>query len=428
MKTTILIIGIMIVLLAQSLWAEPTRLSIANEVQYFYLNPKNSSPFFSKLEIKLYGSAELSDALDFKYNTTLNYVHLSQQDQKQMLINPTEFGFFGSASIFDYQLGFWQYTPEGPDINNLFNVIHGKDYRQPFSSENLSSLGLLVSATYEILTFKAFYIPKNSKSILPDTQSPWWPRTDTLPISNSSGTFYLPDQVNYRFRNESEVQSPFLNNWGGSAKLAFNNFDINLFYYSGANQTPQIYPNFTIDITTSIDPPVGVIRPDVDLDTTWIKSDHAGAGLSTVLDPVIAKVFCKKQTDYGLPQSSSTSCTGSLESSLDIFSKSLRFFIQTNRQWKSSSSISELETLLGFFEKSTALGYLIDLNSENIVSGAFVYNEKSPSLLTSVRYERRWTDQFKSILGINIITAQDQPLAKSYDQTDSATFKINYDF
>ena len=147
-----------------------------------------------------------------------------------------------------------------------------------------------------------------------------------------------------------------------------------------------------------------------------------------VVDPVIFKAFCKNQKDFYTDPAISSACTFALESSLSFSKYTLRYFLQANRLWKKSPPISELETLLGFFEKSTALGFLFDVNPENIISGAMVYNEKSPAYLTSLRFERKWTDRFKTIVAANVITVQDDPIAKAYDQTDNVSLKLNYDF
>ncbi len=407
--------------------AEPLRFSISDENQYFYLNPKNSANFYSKLEIKSFGAFEFTDDHSFKYDATINYVHLSKQDLKKATLIPNRFGLFGSFAFLDYQLGFWQHSAEGTDLNNLFDVVHGKDYRNPFSSENLSAAGLHLSASFDLLNWRLFFIPQNVKSILPDTQSPWWPRTDALPITNSSGTFNLPDNVSYRFRNESEYRMPFANNWGGTAKLSFDNFEMHLMYFSGASQIPQISPHFNIDVT-SVTPLVGVVRPPIELDVTWIRAQHGGVGLSSVLGSYIVKAFCKNQKTFSVNETEATSCNGAIESSLAIGKKTIRYFLQTNRLWKKVDTNSELETLLGFFEKSTAVGFLLEFNPENIFSGVAVYNEKSPSVLTSARYEKKWSDSFRTTLGLNLISAQSEPLAKAYDQTDNASLKFTYDF
>ena len=204
-------------------------------------------------------------------------------------------------------------------------------------------------------------------------------------------------------------------------------FDLHFLYFSGANQIPQIFPNFNIDVT-SISPLVGVVRPPVELDTTWIGSEHMGIGASAVFDPVIFKVFCKNQRNYFQETNETSACNGSIESSLNLSRSTLRYFLQINRLWKKNQSASELETLLGFFEKSVALGFLTELSSENILSGAAVYNEKNPSYLVSLRYEKKWTDIFRTIAAVNVIAAQDGTLAKSYDQNDNVSLKLAYDF
>ncbi len=411
----------------QNTFAEPVRLSVSEETQYFYLYPKNSAFLFSKVELSLFGSWEISPDLSFRYDTTANYVHLSKQDLKQGLLIPTRLGFFGAASVFDYQIGFWQYAPEGTDLNNLFDVIHGKDFRQPLASENLSSLGLLLRTSFNFIDWKLFYIPYNTKSILPETQSPWWPRTEALPVQNASGTFLIPDNISYKYRSETELNKPFQNNFGSTIKLTFNKIDLHFLYFSGANQIPNIYPNFNIDVT-SITPLIGVVKPPIELDITWIKSEHLGAGASTVIDPVILKAFCKKQKNFYQDVTETVACNAAIESNLDFSKYTLHYFFQVNRLWKKSDTANELETLLGFFEKSVAVGYLLELNPENRISGAVVYNEKNPSTLTSVRFEKKWTEHFKTTFAVNVITAEEGTLAKAYDQTDNVSLKLSYDF
>lgn len=409
--------------------ADPLRFGVSTEVQSFYLNPKSSSSLFTKYEFKTFGQYDLTKHLRFKTDLTVNYVQLNpKQDRKQWVLNPNEFGFVGSNKAFDYELGFWTLVPEGTDINNIFDVIHGKDFRQPFASENLSSLGLLIKSHALNFDYSLFYIPKNRKSILPDTQSPWWPRTESFPIQSSSSTLYLPDDISYVYRNETDAKNPFDSNYGATGKLSFNWIDFHLFYYSGANQIPQIYPHFDIQ-AISANPPVGVIISPVDIDLNWIRSEHIGAGFSSTLDPVIVKSFCKQQKDfYQDGTTESVSCTAAIESGVAIYKSTLHYFLQVNRLWRKNDVSAELETLLGFFDKSTALGFLVDVGPESILSGAVIYNEKSPSVLSSIRYEKNWTDRFKTSFAINVISVNDQPLTKSYDSTDNASLKLSYNF
>lgn len=412
-----------------SVFAEPLHVGVSTEIQSFYLNPKSSASLFSKYEFKTYGQFDITKNLSFKTNAAINYVQLSKQDQKQTVLNPSEFGLFGSAGIFDYQLGSWILTPEGTDLNNIFDVVHAKDFRQPFASESLASVGLLVKSHILNFDYSLFYIPKNRKSLLPDTQSPWWPRTDSLPIQNSTSTLYLPDDVFYKYNSENEIKNPFDQNYGLAGKLSFNAIDFHFFYYSGANQVPQIYPRFNIDVTSSLDPLVGTLRPEIDIDLAWFRSEHLGAGFSSTLGPVIIKSFCKNQKDiYQDSTSESASCTAALESGFSLRRSTFHYFLQVNRLWRKNDVSSQLETLLGFFEKSTALGFLVDVGADSNLSGALIYNEKSPSLLSSLRFDKNWTDRFKTGLNLNILSVQNQPLTKSYDATDNVSVKLSYNF
>ena len=409
-----------------SLRAETLGYSLSTEFQDFYLNPKNSAPLFAKYEFKTVGSFEVNSNLSLKTNVAVNYVQLTKQDDQKYVINPTDFGMLLSTSWVDLNLGFWTLSPEGTDINNIFEVIHGKDYRQPLASENLGSLGALIDFHFSNADFKLFYIPKNRKSLLPDTQSPWWPRTEALPVTNSSGTFLLPDNISYDYRNDSELNHPFDNNFGALGKWTAGPIDFYGFYFSGANQIPQVSPHFNIDVT-SITPLVGVVRPPVDLDLTWIKSEHLGGGITTAFDNLILKTFCKSEKDFYADPIFSTACTFAAESNLNMSRYSLHYFLQANRLWKNNSN-SELQTLLGFFEKSSAVGFLIDLNPENSLSGAVVYNEKSPAYLISLRYEKKWTDSLRTNFSWNQITATDDPVGKAYGQTNNLGLKLTYNF
>lgn len=407
--------------------AETLRVEFTTEVQSFYLNPKSSSNLFAKYEFKTAGKYEFTNWLSLKSNAAFNYVQLNPQDQKTFLVNPSDFGFYLTSKFADLNLGGWSFSPEATDINNIFEVIHGRDFRQPFAAENIGSLGALADFHINNFDLKLFYIPKNSRSLLPDTQSPWWPRTDSLPVTGSMGTFYLPDNISYNYRNDTELNRPFENNFGTFAKMSFSFIDLYAFYFLGANQVPKIRPHFTAD-ATSLDPPVATVRSPIDLDLTWFKSEHLGLGFSSSINPVILKTFCKTQKDFLEETISSNSCTFTVESSQNLFKYTVRYFLQANRVWKKNDTAAELKTLLGFFEKSLALGYFFDFNPENSFSGAVVYNEQSPSVLTVARYERKWSDKFKTALSLNVISVGNEPLAKAYDQTDNVSLKFSYGF
>ncbi|MBC7421031.1 MAG: hypothetical protein H7328_09920 [Bdellovibrio sp.] len=428
MKTSRTTAFILIFILGFFAQANEIFFSLSTELQSFYLNPQNSANLFGRVELQSKGDYQLFPSLKFKIDASVNSTFLNKQEKSQpVLFNPKQFGFNYSNSLLELQLGGFTVTPDGADLNNIFDVVHGKDYRNPFNSKSIGSIGLLSTFSMEPFTVKLFYIPKNTKSLLPDLDSPWWPHTETLPIRNSSGTFYVTDKMSYVYKSENNYEKPFDNNFGASVKSSFSHFDFYLFYFSGANQMPKVSADFNIDVT-SFNPLIGSIKPPVELNLNWYRSDHAGAGVTAVVYDWIGKVFCKQQTDYLIQKEYSPACTFSLENSFPIGSASVHYFLQNNRVWRQSDVASELETLLGFFEKSTALGYLVDMSSNGLVSGAFVYNERNPSWLANLGYEYRFTDQFRAKLNLNQIFSTQDIIGKAYDKADNASIQITYDF
>lgn len=428
MKPPQFLFSFLCLFLARHIQASELFFSVHQEIQNFYLSPQNSSSYFGRSELQTKGDLDLFKNLKFKLDSSSSLTFMNKQDQKSFLFNPNQLGLDFSSKYLEIFVGGFTTAGDGADINNIFDVVNPQDYRQPFNAKSIGSPGLIVTLPFDSFQIKGFYIPKNSRSLLPDTQSAWWPRTEALPITNSDGTFLAPDNMSYKMMSESEYEKAFENNFGGSAKLNFSNLDLSLFYYKGANQTPQVAPHFNIDVI-SLDPIIGTIQPPVELNLTWFKSEHVGGGSTLVLDDWILKGFCKNQKDFLPKVEESTSCTASIENSLAISNFTIRYLLQQNRKWKRSSSIQELETLLGFFDRSTALGLFIDLNTAGLISGALIYNEKDPAILMSMSYEYRFTDRFKSKLTANVLNASGtNALAKAYDKTDNASLLLSYDF
>lgn len=428
MKPPLLLVFVLLTTFALRAQSHELYFSFQQEIQSFYLSPQNSSPYFGRSELQTKGEFNLLKSLKLKLDTASSAAFMQKQDQNSFLFNPTQLGLSFSSKYIELFSGGFTVAGDGADINNIFDVVNPQDFRQPFNTKSIGSPGILVTLPFDVFQLKAFFIPKNSRSLLPDTQSAWWPRTEALPITNSEGTFLAPDDMSYKINSESEYEKPFENNYGTTAKISFSNVDLSLFYFKGANQIPKLSPHFNIDLI-SLDPLVGVIQPPVEMNLTWFKSEHIGGGATVVLGDWILKGFCKQQKDILSDEEKSTSCTSSIENSFVISNFSLRYFLQQNRKWKQTSAVQELETLLGFFDKSSSLGLYLDMNSYGTIAGAFIYNEKDPSVLMSMGYEYRFTDQFKTRLTANVLTSSgNNALAKAYDKTDNASLTFSYDF
>lgn len=422
-KTSIL--GILAFVTTNSMGAE-MRGTFSQEVQHFYATEVSNSRNFSRTQLKTRGQFSITKKLKFKLDQTSYFSKLEYDETNYVDASGDRFGFFYSDIYFDFFAGAFTLTPDGPDFNSPFDVINAKDYKQPFQSVALGSLGLHINATFESLTAQLFYFPQQTRSRLPSLNSVWWPRAQTLPLSNSSGTLNIAKEIKYTLKSETELDKPFSNAFGTQIKYTIDDFDFYFFYFKGANQTPLIYPELTIDVT-SITPPIGTVQSPIELRYTWYASTHAGAGASYVIGDWIIKGFYKQQTDQLAIEKKSTTAVSVIESSLSLGRFSLRYFLQSNRTWK-SDGVRELQTLLGFFDHSTSLGFLMDAQDWGLFSGVLVYNETSGGLLNSLNYEYAWTDHFKTKFTMNTLATSNDIVGKAYDSTDNAVISLNYDF
>ena len=400
--------------------------SVVQDGQHFYGTEKSNSRNFSRTQFKTRGEISYSKNFKFKLDHTTLFSKVEFDQMNYLEASGDRFGVLYTNEYVDVFVGSFTHTFDGPDLNSPFDVINAKDFKQPFQPVALGSAGLHLNGSINALTTQLFYFPKQTRTRLPSLNSVWWPRSQKLPLTNSAGTFNIADGMTYKLKSENDLNNPFDNAYGAQFKYAFDDLDVYLIYFKGANQIPLIYPEFNIDVT-SITPLVGTIQSPIELNYTWYASTHAGAGASYVIGDWIIKAFYKQQSDKLAFEKKSTSATSVIESSLSLGRFSLRYFLQNNRTWK-PDGVSELQTLLGFFDRSTSLGFFLDAEKWGLFSGALIYNELKGGLLSSLNYEYVWTDQFKTKITVNSLTPSDDIVGKAYDNTDNVVVSLNYDF
>lgn len=412
--------------------ADELSLSASQEVQYFYLIKKDNSnesvsSSFNRTSLMTKGDFEFSENIKIKLDSEWTYTQIKNQSSKADLFSPLQLGLSFSSSHLDLFVGGFSLIPDGPDINNIFDVIDSKDYRQAFNTKPIGNLGINSQISLDNHYLKFFYIPLHNKSILPDMQSAFLPRTEAIPITSTDGTFILPDNISYQFRNENIDKVILNDNFGAYSKLSFDNFDFSFFYYSGINSMPKIKTFFDIDVT-SIEPLKGNIKGPIQLDYEWYKSIHSGLSASFLLKDWILKLFYKEQSDETNEIQKSKHFVATIENSLAIRKYTLRYFAQINRIWSNNTNQSELETLSGFFSYSSLIGFYADFDSFGLITGGLIYNEKEPGTIINLNYEYKFNDHLKSKLSLNTIDSGGGILANAYDKIDNVSLILNFMF
>lgn len=412
--------------------AHDLSLNASQESQYFYLienkySNESVSSIFNRTSLMTKGNIEFSENIKFKLDSEWTYTQIKNQSSQAEVFSPLQLGLSLSSSHLDFFVGGFSLIPDGPDINNIFDVIDSKDYRQVFNTKPIGNLGINSQISYDNHYLKFFYIPLHNKSILPDMQSAFLPRTEAIPITSTDGTFILPDIISYQFRNENIDKVILNDNFGAYSKLSFDNFDFSFFYYSGISSMPKIKTYFDIDVT-SIEPLKGNIKGPIQLDYEWYKSIHSGFSASFLLKDWILKLFYKEQSDETSEIQKSKHFVATIENSLAISKYTLRYFAQINRIWSNNTNQSELETLSGFFSYSSLIGFYADFDSFGLITGGLIYNEKEPGTIINLNYEYKFNDHLKSKLSLNTIDSGGGILANAYDKIDNVSLIVNYLF
>ena len=154
-----------------------------------------------------------------------------------------------------FQIGSMIKAWEGPDGHNPMDIATVKNFRDPFSPENLGSFGLAFSGGEGALTWDALYVPYQTEVVLPGERSRWLPRHVNLAFASQDAELSLPAQPKYSEQNHRELNSALRNNYGGRVQVHKSEWDFSAAFFEGAAQVPGIAPTINGEVV-SVGPPV----------------------------------------------------------------------------------------------------------------------------------------------------------------------------
>jgi len=154
-------------------------------------------------------------------------------------------GKFGS---FHVQAGTFIRAWEGTDGLNPMDIATMKNLRDPLNIEPLSSPGITLAGGEGFFTCEALYVPKQTPSRLPGTTSPFWPRTNNLPLEKDSVQLLMPDQPAYEFLSRETLTKAMDHNYGLRLQLHGQKWDFSVAGFEGAAQVPLLEPVISGDL------------------------------------------------------------------------------------------------------------------------------------------------------------------------------------
>jgi len=154
-----------------------------------------------------------------------------------------------------FQVGSMIKAWEGPDGYNPMDIATVKNFRDPFSPENMGSFGLALSGGDGEFTWDALYIPYQTEVVFPGERSRWLPRHVNLAFASQDARLLLPAQPQYSEGNHRELNSALRDNYGGRVQLHMSEWDFSAAYFEGAAQVPGIAPTINGE-AVSVGPPI----------------------------------------------------------------------------------------------------------------------------------------------------------------------------
>lgn len=133
---------------------------------------------------------------------------------------------------------------EGTDGTNPMDIATMKSYKDPMNSESLGSWGISASGSNSSSSFnwEVFYVPSQTQPRLPGDNSPWLPRSTTLPLAADNEELLIPNNPEYQILSPKELNSAMENNYGGRLQFHGESWDLSLAGFEGASQTPILQP------------------------------------------------------------------------------------------------------------------------------------------------------------------------------------------
>ena len=164
------------------------------------------------------------------------------------------------SSYLHVQAGSFIKAWEGTDGLNPMDIASVRNYRDPVSADSIGSVGVALGGSFsEHFTWDALYVPWQTPTRLPGSNSPWWPRQTSLPLEANNAQLLLPTggpQINV---DHHETLNRALNdNIGGRAQFHGGSWDISAAMFEGAAQIPIFQPIINGDLIATV--PKQIIR------------------------------------------------------------------------------------------------------------------------------------------------------------------------
>jgi hypothetical protein len=315
--------------------------------------------------------------------------------------------------------GFQTMAVDGPDIVNPADLVHSKNWVDPTSPVTYSSPGLSVAQELGKWNWEVFYIPVQTKPVLPGEHSPWLPRKNRLPVESYDTEFQIPENVRYQYLGDKEIQNALRNNIAVKLQRKSERLETQLLYYNGLSQSPYLLTQVNATLI-SVDPKQ-VLLVDSPVRLIPLHYRHqAIAGTFTIpLGSFALKGgmnWLKPMNDRRVPDETTT-IVGAIEKNLETSIGMLTFIAEYIRQKRQVET--QINFLRSFFEEAISIGARIPWGEETSFIAGAIFDQRGNSSVSKYGMNRRITNSWSLEGSAQFLTGPKSTLIGLYDRHDA---------
>jgi hypothetical protein len=356
-------------------------------------------------------------------------------------INPTtdespESFFFNSSEMYwDIKLKNIRLNL-GSNVHNWGNldgyspldIVNGRTLFNPLASDRRGAGMIDISYSGDDLKAQVLFIPKQTRTLLPSTDSRWLPREFIINTSSANETVLLPNTFQYYYPGYVEFDNALDSNFGARLSQTWGSLDAHLIYFNGMSNNTQISPTFQADVV-AIDPLILQARSDIGIFPVYYRTETTGLSLVWAPSDLIIKLeSAYARTTEKQPTLPEWSWQSGL--ALEIPTTVYSFSVTTVLQYYHGENKDPAENLVSsssrIFDSAALIGQRIEWmdGMDSFMSVLIDYENQGHLFSAKINYSI--TDNWKTSGQVDVMGGDDTSILGTYKNNDRFIFVLSY--
>lgn len=423
--------GILSWLLISLCWGAEVKFSAQADYESFYYTAKLPKPTRQNDQV-----IHLEPALDIKYNKRSRMIfkpHLranvsTDESPENFFFNAKESYWEIKHKAFRSRIGSNIHSWGVMDGYSPLDVVNGRTFFNPLAGEKRGAAALDFLYEFKYFQIQALYIPHNSRTLLPSTDSRWLPRDLILNTTSGDDTLLLPRTFQYYYPGTEGASEAVQNNFGARVTSRFANWDFSAVFFEGSSITPQVRPLITGFATG---PNTVQATSDIGLIPVYYRQQTSGASIVWAPTDLIIRL----ESSYGVSRNNSTfipayiwqSALG-FEKPINLGSTSLTLITQFYHAENKDPIDNLVSSSSRLFDSAGVIGARWGYSDDGAILLTSLYNFKDDSFYVHFDWGTRFWEKYRIGLAADMIEGASDTLLGTYNKNDRLIAQLSYFF